>query len=159
MPKTEKELAEAAKHISYEWGMLRGAAESDWHRLPVTAGSFQKLINSNARTELVLLHARLLYDFLFTFSDDGDDVQAPDFLEGAAATNWRKDRPRLAKTYCPILTKDRRRLNKRLFHLSYKRETLPKGWDMRGIVAELSNALQYFKSQLSPQRVKLLFTV
>jgi len=155
MPKTEAELKKAAAHIGYEWRMLQGAVESDWHQFSVAAGSHQELCNAHARTELVLLHARLLYDFLFTFSDSPDDIQASDFLEGAAMREWCKRRKRLATTYCPVLTNHRKRLNKRLFHLSYQRDTLPKGWDTIAIVTELCKALQFFKSQLSQKRSEL----
>lgn len=146
------ELRQGAEHLGYEWAMLLGARETNWHKLTSTS-PLQGLANQHGRTEITLLHARTIYEFLF-FTEASrfkDDVRATHFLHGADRTQWEVDRDNLAKRYCPTVRDDLGRLNKRLFHLSYLRADLEKGWDPEQIVSELKAAFRYFCTLLASE--------
>jgi hypothetical protein len=138
------ELRQAAEHLGYEWAMLLGARQADWHKL-ASSTAVQRMANNHGRTEVTLLHTRTIYEFLFfsgTFRYP-DDVRATHFLRGADRATWEQDRLILAQRFCPSLTANWERLNKKLFHLSYKRHELETGWEPDRIVSELKAAFRH----------------
>lgn len=153
--RTNSDLENAAGHVGYEWAMLLGSRQSDWHKLPAHSDSFKDLANKHARTEVVLLHARLLHDFLFRPPDHSDDVSAVDFLENGAAQEWESDRENLKHKFCPYIQTEFSRLNKRLFHLSYDRAQLDESWKLDTVINELADAFRYFCEKLTAARYKL----
>jgi len=63
--KAVSELREFAHDIGYEWAMVLGASETDWHKIVDVLAERAPLraVHNYARTELVWLHARNLHDF------------------------------------------------------------------------------------------------
>lgn len=147
---TQDQLRKAAHHLGYEWAMLLGARHTDWHKLPAT-DPVQKIANENARVEIMLLHTRVMYEFLFGVRSNQhpDDMRAFDYLHGAVKDDWQLNRTTLAKKLCPSIDKDWDRLNKRLFHLSYQRIDLQTGWDPDIVIRELKAGFRQFCSLLN----------
>lgn len=169
---TEMDREKMAGHIGYEWAMLLGAAESDWNdpglknKTPPYPITPRAIANECARTELVLLHGRALFHFLFVYNKAQfpDALNALDFLEPPESGQWEKDardanrkRPNgRALRLCPKMTADRDRANKRIFHLSVERESLPLGWEYPVVVRELTLAFREFHHDLKAPRRELL---
>lgn len=156
-PFTQDQLHEAAKHLGYEWAMLLGARDSDWDRLPAS-NPVQKIANDHARTEVILLHTRVIYEFLFLrrSPQHPDDVRAFDYLSGNAKDDWEINHVTLVKKLCPTIEKDWDRLNKKLFHLSYERIQLPDGWKHDVVIGELKAAFKHFCEHFNGNHGELL---
>jgi hypothetical protein len=123
-----EKLSEIAHDIGYEWAMLLGAAETDWHldvpnmpeRNPL------RVVHLHARTELVWLHARVLHDCLFKEPRRPDDVSVLPFLDNPARTDWNNTNNLRPEHLCPTVhkvVKSWGRANKKLFHLTTARQT------------------------------------
>jgi hypothetical protein len=91
------DLRAIAGRVGYEWTMMLGAADTSWH-LDMTLQALNlpekaplRVVHSHARTELVWLHARELYAFLFIRPDPkSDDLSVTSFLDGQARQDWGK---------------------------------------------------------------------
>ncbi len=156
-PFTQDQLREAAKHLGYEWAMLLGARHTDWHKLQ-TSDPLQGRANQHARVEVMLLHTRVIYEFLFgtRTPQHPDDVRAADYLPGTLKSDWERDRASLRKTLCPSIERDMDRLNKRLFHLSYERIDLPTGWDPDVAIKELKAAFRHYWGLFTEHHTQLV---
>jgi hypothetical protein len=120
--KTVSELREFAHHIGYEWAMLLGASETDWHK---TVDALDKraplrAVHKYATTELVWLHARNLYDFLFKRGKK-NCLYVGDFLEAKAAEDWKSEKRWRPAALCPEVTSNMVRAHEKLFHPNKKR--------------------------------------
>jgi hypothetical protein len=102
----------------------------------------------NVTLETFLLHARNLRDF-FATSGKSDDVLASDFL----------GRPLRVRMPLVRSARLRRRLNKRISHLSYSRSRLGRAWDVRSLLAEIDDAMGVFLSRLSTVDAGLADTI
>ena len=99
----------------------------------------------NLLLESVLLHARVIYEFLFTPCKRKypEDVRAVQFFDDPE--QWKPDKSKL----CPFLTDNLDRMNRSLQHLSYDRvEYAPNPWDIQTVASEIRAAWDYFLSQL-----------
>lgn len=123
--------------LIYEWEMfcwLEKRIRSHW-----------KAANQPTKNLLMegfLLHARVLRDFFGTPRRQ-DDVSACNFFEDDSGWQTR------SKQLCPYLEKNRKRLNKKLAHLTHSRLTEDENWDFPAIRDEISEAWQAFLSALS----------
>lgn len=126
-------LKSAAQDLGYEWNMARIAV-----RLLSLAQRARSQVMVNLTMETFLLHARNLRDF-FATSGQPEDVLASDFL----------GRP--LRVRMPLLrsAKIRRRLNKRIAHVSYSRSRLGRQWDVRTLATEIDEAMEAFVTRLS----------
>ena len=124
------DLRAIAGRVGYEWTMMLGAADTSWHldttlqtlNLPEKAPL--RVVHSHARTELVWLHARELYAFLFIKPDPkSDDLSVTSFLDDQARQDWGKKEGLRGEDLCPTLKKHYKRANKKLFHLTEARLT------------------------------------
>jgi len=115
------QLREVAEIIGYEWAMLLGASDSDWNRAYKEADHTPiAVVHSHARTELVWLHGRCLYDCLFKNGRMADDVSIPLlFLTEDRRREWTN--LSWAASVCPVMTDAYGRSNKKLFHVTLKR--------------------------------------
>lgn len=145
MSPTPEQLQDGANHLGYEWAILLGVRLTDWHKIP-SANPLERLVNEHGRTEITLLHARIIFEFLFGPAHHDDDVNAAHYLKGSVRDTWTLSRAVLAATYCPSLVKEWKRLNKLLFHLSYERSVRETGWEPEVILKELKEAFRYFGS-------------
>jgi len=166
-PQAEK----AAPKVKYEWDMFRWVNDQIQAKYPVGRGERaggDKLFLTSQGTlpgegssqhnmlpylqdderrmrylllEDFLLHARVLCDFLFT-KPISDDVSAKDFFDNP--NEWEKKEADL----CPYFAKNRKRVNKKLAHLTYSRLTEANEWDITSIYSELAKAWQQFLSAL-----------
>ena len=164
---TARSLREMAGCIAYEWRILKAA----YHRymdlrsshvqgaelLPKIHGtnpeSFQWMpfeqsgvwFDACIYLEAFLLHARVLYGFLFR-APRKSDAAPSDFL--APEHVWAADP---AKT-CPKLSADIDRIDKMLAHLTWKRpefiQRLEHSWSVEAYVTELRGAYREFASRL-----------
>jgi hypothetical protein len=109
--KTKQELKSIAHHIGYEWAMLLGAANTEWHKSPPEVHEKNPLlaIHLHARTELVWLHARVLYGFLFVKNrksrptDKHENLMVVDFLDDRAMQEWGNANGLRAVDLCPTV--------------------------------------------------------
>jgi hypothetical protein len=142
------DLEAAARHVSYELGMLFHSAArlGGWHGSPITAPEGS---DKNMALECFLLHFRnlraFLCPFLQAFSDD--DVIASDLLGEPKARDVADG---------IVLSKDKKRLDKMLAHLSYSRKTYVEaqdyGWPTAEMELALLDQLEVFFGKLSPER-------
>lgn len=166
-PKTiDERLKVAASHLGYEWAMRVGGRHADWHKQPA-ADRQVNLAGQHASTEVVLLHARLLFEFLtkdrghrdkhgrhLIGARDVDNVRAIDLLDPGTGglpgpmEEWESRR----KAVCPYLRGEMERLNQRLSHLSYAREVQDEGWDKVRIIREMREALRTWLALLPQER-------
>ena len=98
----------------------------------------------NMAIEVAVLHARNLRDF-FTRKGRDDDVLAADFLRSVPP--WK-----LTKLKSKSV---RRRMNKLLAHMSFKRRRYKKGWDIPSLKAEIDRAWQMFLDRLEEESPKV----
>ena len=106
-------------------------------------------VDDNQRLENVLLHARVIYDFLFVAPrNKHPDVSALHFFDNTG--QWSGN----PNTLCPYLTQRRERLNRSVPHLSYDRIAFEsnKAWDLHTVATEIKNAWEFFLKQLAPAR-------
>ncbi len=130
-------LKSAALTIEYEYRMLLVGFLA-WGRAPTTE-------ERNLVLEAFLVHTRNLRDF-FAKSGQSDDILARDFVS---------QMPRIAMPY--LRSKPfRKRLNRKLAHLSYSRPRLTSGWERETICREIEVAMRRFLERLqeeNPRRV------
>jgi hypothetical protein len=116
------ELHQIAHHIGYEWAMFLGATETSWHEhAPEAPRAPLHVVHKHARTELVWLHARILFDFLFKFKRRKNDLYVGDFLEGDAFKDWYREERWTAPKMCKVVDSNVERANKKLFHPTRRR--------------------------------------
>ena len=129
-----------APKAEYEWDMFVYLSERIKSEYP-TADKPTK----NFLTEVYLLHARVLYDFLLRPPKD-DDVSATHFFDDAS--EWCTVR----SDFCPYLRENMTRVNKKLTHLTYSRLTEDEIWDHDAIRDEISHAWRTFLEMLPEDR-------
>ena len=140
-----KSAKEIAPKVKYEWDMFICVA----NRITVeceqrTADQFTK----NILLEVFLLHARVLHDFLVKPPSECDDVLAFHFFDDASTWNTVLS----SYNFCPYLSKSRKRLNKKLAHLTFSRLTEDKCWKINAIRDEVSYAWHTFSKTLPEDR-------
>jgi hypothetical protein len=107
-------LFKIANRVGYEWAMLLGACNTEWHET-VNLPQPLRVVHEHARTELVWLHARVLYDFLF--KQGKGTLRATEFLEPKASREWRREKCWKPVTLCEQVHSNIDRSNQKLFHL------------------------------------------
>jgi hypothetical protein len=145
--RTPQDLRSAANHVSYEIEMLMfaGSELGGWHSSPMSkpAGNYE-----NMALESFLLHFRNLRGFLCpTLQKAGDDdIWASAFLGKSEAVDVADTR---------ALSRDKRRLDKMLAHLSYNREPFIQAqkdaWPVARMSIEIFEQLEIFLGLLSPE--------
>ena len=143
-----KDREPAAEKILYEVDMVRWIGQ----QISQEAENKRNSIRTNdLLLEGLLLHARVLYDFL-VHNPKQDDISAQDYFDDSS--DWKKT----AEKLCPYLSADEKknykRLNKKLAHLTYSRLTEDKDWDFKAIASELQTAWETFQSDLPAERQK-----
>lgn len=125
-------LKTLADDVGYEWWMARESAA----RI-ATAKHARDQVGTNMALECFLVHARNIRDF-FARNGRRNDVLARDFLG------------HLTVVRLPFLrnTRTRRRLDRRVAHVSYSRSRLRRDWPVRTILAEIDRAMAKFERQL-----------
>ena len=103
-------LEEIAHHIGYEWAMMLGACQTEWHveksigALNVSKRDPLRVVHLHSRTELVWLHARVLYGFLFVESQRyKDDLRVKEFLTEPNRSKWNRKSGFCAEDLCHVL--------------------------------------------------------
>ncbi|NOX52994.1 MAG: hypothetical protein GXP27_00865 [Planctomycetes bacterium] len=155
----EAELKQAARYVTYEISQFKWVASwfvrdeySEWC-VPAEmeqVGTGHHRYAQNCMLECLLLHTRLLYEFLTRETSwHDDDILAVDFVEDP--NEWTRPCFR-------YLNDDRiQRINKALAHLSYSRREYigdRKLWDVRAIVTDIEAAWEHFMSHLDSDRRK-----
>lgn len=102
----------------------------------------QALMNSTL--ESFLIHARNICDFFRVRSREDDDVLARDYLG------------RTPRVKLPYIRKNKKRLNKRIAHLSYSRPRLGRGWPTARMLKEIDEAMKIFQDRLKASRKRTL---
>jgi len=103
----------------------------------------------NQRIETALMHARVVYEFLFVPARPNcPDVSARDFFDHPS--QWTAER----KALCPYLTERKERLNRSVPHLSYDRLKYEQDeeWDLRKVATEIADGWESFLNQLPDER-------
>jgi hypothetical protein len=151
---TKVNLRKTAGVIAYEWAMLLGASDSNWHHLKVPAGPLA-VVHAHARVELVWVHGRCLYDFLFKQKKNRkvDDLYVGAFLEGDAARKWNVEKEFHPHPLCTKVAGNIERANKKLFHPTERRFT--DAWGLPGLDVvrkELSHAFRKCYEQMKGEK-------
>lgn len=102
---------------------------TEWHPAPNTL---------NASLESLIIHARNIRDF-FNSTGRENDVLAIDFL-------GRNLRIRM-----PYIRKNKKRLDRRIAHLSYSRSRMSPKWDVAKIISEMNDSINRFIKKLKVQ--------
>lgn len=123
-------LRSAAEALHYEWGMIHVSRGQI-----VLAKKAHDQALENTALESFLIHARNISDF-FQVGGREDDVLARDFL-GLT--------PRVK---LPYIRKHKKRLNRRLAHLSYSRPRLKREWPTGLMLREIDRAMNLFQDRL-----------
>ena len=127
-----------APKVNYEWEMFNFLAkkiESEYKKAPQE--------EKNLLMEGFLLHVRVLLDF-FIGEPKKDDVSARHFYKDESV--WTRESPNL----CTYLRDPdhRKRVNKKLAHLTYSRLTEKEEWDFPAIRKDIDEAWKKFQSLL-----------
>ena len=146
--RSPEDLEPAARHFNYELRMLFFSATqlAGWHASPPTMGDDDW---KNLALESFLLHFRNLRAFLCPSLQavSGDDILASDLLGESEARDIGA---------AAALSKDKKRLDKMLAHLSYSRKTYVEaqdyGWHTAEMEITLLDQLEVFFGLLSPTR-------
>jgi hypothetical protein len=145
LPQSDETLRFAAKHVSYEIGMLIAAGM----RVPHGFSSPADDDTANMALESFLLHFRNLRAFLCPSLQNtvSDDVIASDFLNA----------PREADLADPkVLGREKEKIDKLLAHISYSREGYvrsgAKTWPAPRMLEEMRAALRQFVTQLPTEK-------
>jgi hypothetical protein len=144
--RSEEELEGIAEEVQYEIDMMRHAARL-YHGQPNRIG-----LHRTFYLELFLLHLRNLHHFLYSTSENNDDVLAEDLI---APADW----PLKGAPPGPTIDKEikRKRYNRALAHLSYSRldyNKRGKGWIVRRMHREIEDSLAAFFNAVPPERMK-----
>jgi hypothetical protein len=129
------ELEEIAADIGYEWAMLLGSRRADWHDAAKGMAERDPLrcANMHATVELIWLHARVLYEFLFDVKDSKRaSVEA--FLDVGGLREWRNTKATLRSEE---LRKEYGRAHDKLFHMGRKRIADNEGLKKDEVIDEL----------------------
>ena len=132
-----------ASHVAYEIEMFFRTIDRLEHDLG------KDVVEDNQRIEAALLHARVIYDFLFVLPRSGSpDVSARHFFDDPSM--WE---PKVTE-HCPYLAERRERLNRSVPHLSYDRLNYEKDkdWDLHAAATELKGAWECFLAALPAER-------
>lgn len=103
----------ASEHFFYEVWMLRSLAKK------LSVSGLKQGPEANALLEAFILHVRVVIDFLYNDSPMPDDIVATDFFD--APEEWTNIRPPMSEA----LSTAKKRSNKELAHLTYKRLDIP----------------------------------
>jgi hypothetical protein len=114
---TRDELIAASEHLLYEVKMFDAVTDR------LESSPIDDWLLHNACVEAFVIHFRVLYYFLYDKQRYPDDVLAEHFLE-KSGIKWPERRPPVE----PILAKGVEKANKRLAHLSYKRDNYDPRW-------------------------------
>ena len=139
---------EIAWHIGYEIWFFNTAVEAYSPAL-----RRKQRFQHNLLLESVLVHARVLYEFLFTppSSKHPKDARAVQFFDNPK--QWKPDKSKL----CPFLTDNLGRMNRSLQHISYDRIAFgPNLWKIGTVASEIHTAWDYFVSELPEEQKQWL---
>lgn len=136
-------MHQRAEHIAsdarYEMKMFQAAV-----------GLYRKIgvpsIERDMALECMLLHARVLRDFICSAPKNDNDVSAAHFFDDPE--NWLEHQQSLL----PYLKRERSDLNKFLAHLSYERCGKDKNWCISKIEHEMNEAIEMFICMLPDGR-------
>lgn len=132
MTSSDELIAFAAEHISYEVEMAANGAAM-WR----DARAYLSRVVSSSLTVAVLVHLRLLDDFLSRTKRHRDDVLAVDYLD-----NWQPPDPSPLAT-----TQDRDAVNGQVAHLALRRET-GRLWNLADLAKAVLTECQRFFDQV-----------
>ena len=124
-------LRSAAEALQYEWWMTHVTMGQMAHAKK--AGD-QALVNS--ALESFLIHVRNISDFFRVRRREEDDVLARDYLG------------RTPRVKLPYIRKNKKRLHRRIAHLSYSRSRLGRGWQTERMQKETDGAMKVFQDNL-----------
>ena len=133
----------AANAVLYEWTMFKWVSAEIERRNE--AGQIRDEVD-NLLLEGLLLHTRILKEFLQTSKTKRDDILAAHFLDDAETWNAK------VKQLFPRIRDDSDRLNKKLAHLSYRRLEMCQSWDVKLIYCEINDGWNEFIKALDPER-------
>ena len=128
-----------APKVQYEWDIFEWISDNIDNEDEDSEQTTQLLM------EDFLLHAKVLHDFCIA-QPKGDSVSANHFFDDSGV--WQET----AANLCPYLKANRKRLDKKLPHLTYSRLTEDERWDFVAIWEELSQTWQIFLSELPEPR-------
>jgi len=138
----DTQAEEIAPEVLYEWNMFEWCA-NELQKRP------EDYAYRNCLLESFLMHARVLHDF-FMFGPKEDAVSAQDFFDDPST--WQIKSRKL----CPYLSKERRRLQGMVPHLTYRRlnykRTGQKPWNVTAIIDDITRAWAFFLASLPPER-------
>jgi hypothetical protein len=150
--KADEEMRRAAGFVSYEMGMFLWAAS----QIPPDPGATEwrkgtsGVEYEDAIVEVVLLHTRVLRDFLGKprkelKNFERTNIVADDFFD--RPEDWTKP------TFNYLAT-NHERLNRALVHVAYDRATYEgdKDWDFKAITDEIGKAWETFLASLPQDR-------
>ncbi len=156
---SDEELRAASKHLGYEVDMFLEAA-AELQRMkehPTWATTYASTESGfvpeeaadtatwNALLESFLIHARVLFDFLYASDPRRDDVTAEHYAAG-----WEGKRPGASQNLLEL----KRRVNKEVAHISYVRLERPteaeKHWEFAQIAKEMCQLLLAFLANAKP---------
>lgn len=132
--KEQDKLKKISHHLWYEFEMFLALTQE--LSKECSPGTIK-----NALLESFGIHVRNLIDFLYIENPGSDDVCASDFF--SCKEDWFKIRPGLTS----LLEKAKKRANKELSHLTYKRINVTaeeKKWYFVKIFQDLLNAFNIF---------------
>ena len=142
------ELKQIAWNVGYDIWMFSEAVQA---YSPALRG--HNRFQHNLLLESVLMHARVIYEFLFApyNSKYPKDVRAVRFFD--TPEQWKPNRFEL----CPFLTDNLERMNRSLHHLSCDRIAFGRNpWNIPTVASEIRTAWDYFLSQLPREQTQWL---
>jgi hypothetical protein len=154
--RTLETLQAASDHLYYEYWMLKSLA----HALASSTSDPEWL--RNAYVESWVVHFRNILDFFYPPSSvSPEDVVAVDYFDNA------HDFLSLLPELPPILASGRKRANREIAHLSYKRIGITqeeKEWHFAAVTSELDQLMSSFlrkvaKTKLGPRWPSTLVSV
>jgi len=137
-----------AWNVGYEMWMFSEAV-GEYH----TGIRHAKRFQHNLLMESVLMHARVIHEFMFTKPNPKhpQDVRAVQFFDDPK--QWKADKSKS----CPFVTDNLDRMNRSLQHLSYDRVRYGQNpWDIRTIASVIQAIWGFFLSSLPEERKRWL---
>lgn len=133
-----------AFHVCYEYWMFSEAVKQYSPAL-----RRNQRFQHNLLLESILLHARVIYEFLFSKPKYADDVRSKDFF--VSPNQWKPDKSKLRLLCNP---KTLERIHRSLPHLSYDRLNYDKnpGWSIGSVAKDIQEAWDYFLRELPDER-------
>jgi hypothetical protein len=132
--KEKSKLLEISHHLWYEFSMFLFITKE-------LIKGYPPGVHNNAFLEAFALHIRNLIDFLYNDNPKNDDVYAGDFFGNI--DDWRNKRP----TITELLEKSKKRANKEVSHLTYKRIDITpeeKKWHYVKIYKDMLKSFEMF---------------